>query len=157
MHLYCHLLNGYLNGPTVISITNYSEANGMMIVVVDETNNRIERVPYMFGYTDRLPPISDVTQPIALTTTLNYTWLIENEGTVRYFDTFDGSSSNIVNPGVLTTEMPRVITGDYLKDAVWIGDNTTNTIIKARHLNGDIVNAASITVINFVEDIVVNR
>ncbi|SVC71821.1 uncharacterized protein METZ01_LOCUS324675, partial [marine metagenome] len=37
------------------------------------------------------------------------------------------------------------------------GDNTTNTIIKARYLNGDIVNEASITVINFVEDIVVNR
>ena len=154
---YLDQLNGYLNGPTVISITNYSEANGMMIVVVDETNNRIERVPYMFGYTDRLPPISDITQPIALTTTLNYTWIIENEGTVRYFDTFDGSSSIIVNPGLLTTEMPRVITGDYLKDAVWIGDNTTNKIVRAKYNNGVIVNDASITVITFVEDIVVNR
>ena len=53
--------------------------------------------------------------------------------------------------------MPRVIAGDYLKDAVWIGDNTENKIIKARYLNGDIVSDVSITVINFVEDIVVNR
>ena len=48
-------------------------------------------------------------------------------------------------------------TGDYLKDAVWIGDNTTNQIIKARYLSGDIISETSITVINFVEDIVVNR
>ena len=58
---------------------------------------------------------------------------------------------------MLINTKPRVITGDYLKDAVWIGDNTTNNIIKVRYLNGNIVTEASITVINFVEDIVVNR
>lgn len=154
---YLDQLNGFLNGPVAIAITNYSEANGVMVLVADKINNRIERVPYIFSYNNPLTPISDVTQPIALTTTLNYTWLIEEDGTVRYFDTFNGSSSEIITLEELTNSKPRVITGDYLKDAVWIGDNTTNKIIKAKYDNGVIVNEASITVINFVEDIVVNR
>ena len=154
---YLDQLNGYLNGPVAIAITNYSEANGVMILVADKINNRIERVPYIFNYMDPLTPISDVTEPIALTTTLNYTWIIEDDGPVRYFDTFGGSSSDIITLEELTNSKPRVIAGDYLKDAIWIGDNTTNKIIKARYLNGNIVNDANITVINFVEDIVVNR
>jgi len=154
---YLAQLDGFLSGPVAISITKYSEADGLMILVADETNNRIQRVPYFSSYNNPLSPITDVTQPIALTTSLNYTWIIEEEGPVRYFDTFDASSSNIVILEDLTNSKPRVIAGDYLKDAVWIGDNTENKIIKARHLNGDIVNESSITVINFVEDIVVNR
>ena len=151
-------LNGVLNGPVAIAITNYTnQTDGVMILVADKINNRIERVPYIFNYMDPLTPISDVTEPIALTTTLNYTWIIEDDGPVRYFDTFGGSSSDIITLEELTNSKPRVIAGDYLKDAVWIGDNTTNKIIKAKYDNGVIVNEASITVINFVEDIVVNR
>ena len=156
---YFDQLNGTLNGPVAVAITNYSEANGVMILVADKINNRIERVPYNFYYGDANDPgpITDVTQPIALTTTLNYTWVIEEDGPVRYFETNSGSSSDIITLEELASSKPRVIAGDYLKDAVWIGDNTENKIIKARYLNGDIVSDVSITVINFVEDIVINR
>jgi hypothetical protein len=154
---YLDQLNGVLNGPVAIAITNYTnQTDGVMILVADYLMDRIERIKYTFGYNYE-SPITGITKPVALATTANYTWYIEDDGAVGYFDTFDASSPNIIALDELINTKPRVITGDYLKDAVWIGDNTTNTIIKARYLNGDIVNEASITVINFVEDIVVNR
>ena len=78
---------------------------------------------------------------------------------VGYFETFDVSSTIPLDLDELSNTKPRVITGDYLKDAVYIGDNTTNKIIKALYdsVIDDVVSDASITVINFVEDIVVNR
>ena len=150
-------LNGVLNGPVAIAITNYTnQTDGVMILVADYLMDRIERVKYTFGYNYE-SSITGITKPIALATTANYTWYIEDDGAVGYFDTYDASSPDFITLNALINTKPRVITGDYLKDAVWIGDNTTNTIIKARYLNGNIVNEASITVINFVEDIVVNR
>ena len=129
---YFDQLNGTINGPVAVAITNYSEANGVMILVADKINNRIERVPYNFYYGDANDPgpITDVTQPIALTPPLNCTWIIQEDGPVRYFETNSGSSSNIITLEELTSSKPRVIAGDYLKDAVWIGDNTENKIIK---------------------------
>ncbi len=150
-------LNGVLNGPVAIAITNYTnQTNGVMILVADYLMDRIERVKYTFGYNYE-SSITGITKPIALATTANYTWDIEDDGEVGYFDTYDASSPDFITLDALINTKPRVITGDYLKDAVWIGDNTTNKIIKARYLNGNILNEASITVINFVEDIVVNR
>ena len=154
---YLDQLNGVLNGPVAIAITNYTnQTDGVMILVADYLMDRIERIKYTFGYNYE-SPITGITKPVALATTANYTWYIEDDGAVGYFDTFDASSPNIIALDELINTKPRVITGDYLKDAVWIGDNTTNKIIKARYLNGNIVNEANITVINFVEDIVVNR
>ena len=154
---YLDQLNGVLNGPVAIAITNYTnQTDGVMILVADYIMDRIERVKYTFGYSYE-SSITGITKPIALATTANYTWYIEDDGAVGYFDTFDASSTNIIALEELINTKPRVITGDYLKDAVWIGDNTTNQIIKARYLSGDIISETSITVINFVEDIVVNR
>ena len=109
-----------------------------MILVADYIMDRIERVKYTFGYNYE-SSITGITKPIALATTANYTWYIEDDGAVGYFDTFDASSTNIIALEELINTKPRVITGDYLKDAVWIGDNTTNKIIKARYLNGNII------------------
>ena len=154
---YLDQLNGVLNGPVAIAITNYTnQTDGVMILVADYLMDRIERVKYTFGYNYE-SPITGITKPVALATTANYTWYIEDDGAVGYFDTYNASSPNIIALDELINTKPRVITGDYLKDAVWIGDNTKNKIIKARYLNGEIINEASITVINFVEDIVVNR
>lgn len=150
-------LNGVLNGPVAIAITNYiNQAEGVMILVADYLMDRIERVKYTFDY-DYESSIIGITKPIALATTANYTWVIEEDGPVRYFDTYNASSSDFIVLDELINTKPRVIAGDYLKDAVWIGDNTENKIIKARFLNEIIVNEGIITVINFVEDIIVNR
>ena len=154
---YLDQLNGVLNGPVAIAITNYTnQTDGVMILVADYLMDRIERIKYTFGYNYE-SPITGITKPVALATTANYTWYIEDDGAVGYFDTYDASSPDFITLDALINTKPRVITGDYLKDAVWIGDNTTNKIIKARYLNGNIVNEANITVITFVEDIVVNR
>ena len=56
----------------------------------------------------------------------------------------------------LLNSRARVISGDYLQDAVWIGDNSTNKIIKVLY-PGIVLSESIITGINFVEDIIVNR
>ena len=154
---YLDALNGVLNGPKALAITKYSSLNGIMLLVADKINNRIERVPFTSSYDDPLPPITDVIQPIGITTTLNYSWVLEEDGTIRFFDTFDGSSSQIITIEELTNSQPMLITGDYPKDAIWIGDNTTNKIIKAIYNNGIVEMATMITGVNSVENIVVNR
>ena len=89
-------LNGVLNGPVAIAITNYTnQANGVMILVADYLMDRIERVKYTFGYNYE-SSITGITKPVALATTANYTWYIEDDGAVGYFDTFDASSPNII-------------------------------------------------------------
>ena len=155
---YLDQLDGVLNGPVAIAITNYTnQTDGVMILVADYLMDRIERVKYTFGYNYE-SAVTGITKPIALATTATYTWYIEDDGAVGNFNTFDPSSSNPIILDELNNTKPRVITGDYLTDAVWIGDNTENKIIKVSCQQGECpVLESSITVLNFVEDIVVNR
>ena len=89
-------LNGDLNGPVAIAITNYTnQTNGVMILVADYLMDRIQRVRYTSGYNYE-SSITGITKPVALATTANYTWYIEDDGAVGYFDTFDASSPNII-------------------------------------------------------------
>ena len=152
--------NGLLSGPVSITISDYSSFyQGVMVLVADKNGDQIVRIPYDNSYQTPLTSII-ATQPINITTTMNYSWFIEEEGTIRFFDTFDPSSeSDILQITELTNSIPRVIAGDRLINAVWIADNTTNKIVKVIYDldQGGAIFDAIITGVNFVEDIVVNR
>lgn len=155
---YLDLFNGELNGPVDLSFTNFPNAEPNMLLVADKTGNKVHRIEYDEDNNNYslLEAIDDINHPIAITVTQNYTWVIQDDGTIRNFSTASSSISTIIPIDELLNSRPRVISGDYLQDAVWIGDNTTNKIIKVLY-PGVVVNGTTITGINFIEDIIVNR